>query len=129
MADVEMFEGSAVDKKAKEYNKWTEKEDEVFIESMLHLLETKEVECGNFKNGGLKKLEALILKKLPGLTENVKSRHRWFKGKYSAICDIKNGACSGFGWDAVKQTACGFVYQNDVLTGTLCCWFLYMINF
>ncbi|CAL1382786.1 unnamed protein product [Linum trigynum] len=78
---------------------------------MLRLLETKEVECVNLKNGGLKKLEALILKMLPGLTKNVKSRHCWFKGKYSAICDIKNGAFSGFRWDEVKQTV---VEDDDV---------------
>ncbi|CAL1353621.1 unnamed protein product [Linum trigynum] len=122
MIDDEMNEGfmetqsasqaaSDSDKKAREYNKWTENEDAAFIESMLHLLETKEVECGNFKNGGFKKLEALMVKKIPGFSKNVGSRHRWFKNKHAAICEIKNGGCSGFGWDENKKTV---VADDDV---------------
>ncbi|CAN1177998.1 hypothetical protein LINPERHAP2_LOCUS33429 [Linum perenne] len=63
---------------------------------MLQLVENKQVESGNFQNGGFKK---------------IKSRHRLFKDKYVAITDVKNGGASGFGWDESKQQV---VADDDV---------------
>ncbi|CAN1313982.1 hypothetical protein LINPERPRIM_LOCUS29150 [Linum perenne] len=64
---------------------------------MLQLVENKEVESGNFQNGGFKK---------------IKSRHRIFKNKYIAITEVKNGGASGFGWDESKHQ---IVADDDVL--------------
>ncbi|CAL1354869.1 unnamed protein product [Linum trigynum] len=87
----------------REYKSWTDHHDVVFIECLLDLVQSKEVESGNLKNGGFKKLDAMMAKRIPGFNLNVKSRHRWFKNKYNAIYDVQNGSCSGFGWDESKK--------------------------
>ncbi|CAL1406369.1 unnamed protein product [Linum trigynum] len=95
----------------REYNKWTENHDVVFIECMLDLVQSREVEYGNLKKGGFKKLEAMMVKKILGFNLNVRSRHHWFKNKYNAIYDVQNGSCSGFGWDESKKI---IVADDDV---------------
>ncbi|CAN1313986.1 hypothetical protein LINPERPRIM_LOCUS29150 [Linum perenne] len=83
---------------------------------MLQLVENKEVESGNFQNGGFKKIEALMKILVPGctmkVTPHIKSRHRIFKNKYIAITEVKNGGASGFGWDESKHQ---IVADDDVL--------------
>ncbi|CAN1177997.1 hypothetical protein LINPERHAP2_LOCUS33429 [Linum perenne] len=82
---------------------------------MLQLVENKQVESGNFQNGGFKKLETLMQTLIPGcpmkVVPHIKSRHRLFKDKYVAITDVKNGGASGFGWDESKQQV---VADDDV---------------
>ncbi|CAI0384831.1 unnamed protein product [Linum tenue] len=95
----------------REYKSWMELHDAFFIECMLDLVQSKEVESGNLKNGGFKKLEAMLQQKIPGFNLNVRSRHRWFKNKFNAIYDVKNGSCSGFGWDESKKI---IVADDDV---------------
>ncbi|CAN1802360.1 hypothetical protein LINPERHAP1_LOCUS23339 [Linum perenne] len=85
---------------------------------MLQLVEKKEVESGNFQNGGFKKIEILMKTFIPGcsmkVTPHIKSRHRPFKNKYIEITEEKNGGASGFGWDESKQqiVADDDVYQS-----------------
>ncbi|CAN1125794.1 hypothetical protein LINPERPRIM_LOCUS4659 [Linum perenne] len=43
-----------------------------------------------------------------------RSRHRFFKKKYAAICEIKAGSCSGFGWDDQKGRV---LADDDVFAG------------
>ncbi|CAL1356152.1 unnamed protein product [Linum trigynum] len=114
MAENEVADGEMNDVaqgRLREYNKWTKKHDVVFIECMLDLVQSRQVESGNLKNGGFKKLEAMMVKKIPGFNLNVRSRHRWFKNKYNAIYDVQNGSCSGFGWDESKKI---IVADDDV---------------
>ncbi|CAN1163475.1 hypothetical protein LINPERPRIM_LOCUS32667 [Linum perenne] len=74
---------------------------------MLQLVENKEVESGNFQNGGFKKIESLMKTFILGcpmkVVPHIKSRHRLFKNKYIAITEVKNRGASGFGWDESKQ--------------------------
>ncbi|CAL1408225.1 unnamed protein product [Linum trigynum] len=109
--DVEGEVNDAGQGRLREYKSWTENHDVIFIECLLDLVQSKEVESGNLRNGGFKKLEAMMMKRIPGFNLNVKSRHRWFKNKYNAIYDVQNGSCSGFGWDESKKM---IVADDDV---------------
>ncbi|CAN1125792.1 hypothetical protein LINPERPRIM_LOCUS4659 [Linum perenne] len=85
---------------------------------MLHLVKNNEATNGNFKNGGFKKLEEMMHKRMPNcglkVFPHIKSRHRFFKKKYAAICEIKAGSCSGFGWDDQKGRV---LADDDVFAG------------
>ncbi|CAN1189859.1 hypothetical protein LINPERHAP2_LOCUS40156 [Linum perenne] len=85
--------------KSRDYKTWTPELDAALIRAMLQLVENKEVESGNFQNGGFKK---------------IKSRHGLFKNKYIAITEVKNGGASGFGWDESKQQ---IVADDEVFQG------------
>ncbi|CAI0403619.1 unnamed protein product [Linum tenue] len=80
----------------REYKSWSETHDVVFIDCLLDLVQSREVESGNLKNGG---------------SRSWRSRHRWFKNKYNAIYDVQNGSCSGFGLDESKKM---IVADDDV---------------
>ncbi|CAI0474830.1 unnamed protein product [Linum tenue] len=49
----------------------------------------------------------MIRKKMPNFKlkaqPHIQSRHRFFKIKYAAICEVQGGSCSGFGWDESKK--------------------------
>ncbi|CAN1178840.1 hypothetical protein LINPERPRIM_LOCUS36959 [Linum perenne] len=100
---------------SREYKAWTPELDAALIRAMLQLVENKQVESGNFQNGGFKKLETLMQTLISGcpmkVVPHIKSRHRLFKDKYVAITEVKNGGASGFGWDESKQQV---VADDDV---------------
>ncbi|CAN1128741.1 Uncharacterized protein At2g29880 [Linum perenne] len=104
--------------KCRDYKAWTPELDAILIDCMLHLVKNNEATNGNFKNGGFKKLEEMMHKKMPNcglkVFPHIKSRHRFFKKKYGAICEIKAGSCSGFGWDDQKGRV---VADDDVFAG------------
>ncbi|CAN1140411.1 hypothetical protein LINPERPRIM_LOCUS24814 [Linum perenne] len=63
-----MTENSAVSKgkqKSRDYTAWTPELDVALIRAMLQLVEKKEVESGNFQNGGFKKIEILMKTFIP----------------------------------------------------------------
>ncbi|CAN1163468.1 hypothetical protein LINPERHAP2_LOCUS25047 [Linum perenne] len=92
---------------SRDYKTWTPELDAALIRAMLQLVENKEVESGNFQNGGFKKIESLMKTFILGcpmkVVPHIKSRHRLFKNKYIAITEVKNRGASGFGWDESKQ--------------------------
>ncbi|CAN1163472.1 hypothetical protein LINPERPRIM_LOCUS32667 [Linum perenne] len=98
---------SANSNKSRDYKTWTPELDAALIRAMLQLVENKEVESGNFQNGGFKKIESLMKTFILGcpmkVVPHIKSRHRLFKNKYIAITEVKNRGASGFGWDESKQ--------------------------
>ncbi|CAN1262326.1 hypothetical protein LINPERPRIM_LOCUS11242 [Linum perenne] len=104
--------------KSRDYKTWTPELDAALIRAMLQLVENKEVESGNFQNGGFKKIETLMQTIIPGcpmkVVPHIKSRHGLFKNKYIAITEVKNGGASGFGWDESKQQ---IVADDEVFQG------------
>ncbi|CAL1376528.1 unnamed protein product [Linum trigynum] len=72
--EVDQGEGNDVGQgRQREYMKWTDNDDVIFIEGMLDLVQSREVELQNLKNGGFKKLKAMIEKRILGFNLNVKS--------------------------------------------------------
>ncbi|XP_050215276.1 uncharacterized protein LOC126666303 [Mercurialis annua] len=95
------------DAQTRDYNSWSPEEDALLVDGMLHLVNTGKVINGAFKNGAFQDLQKYMQSMLPGCAKranpHIKSRHKYLKKQYHAICEMRGDSCSGFGWDSERQ--------------------------
>ncbi|KAL8099541.1 hypothetical protein AgCh_031980 [Apium graveolens] len=94
-------------------SRWTPAEDRALITTINDLLEMGgcKADNGQFKNGTWAKVEAIMLRKLPGCDKKAKphieSRVKLLRRHYDAIAEMLSPNASGFGWnDEGKFVTC-----------------------
>ncbi|MED6131049.1 hypothetical protein PIB30_116816 [Stylosanthes scabra] len=94
---------------------WTEEETEAFVEFMEELvIDGRIPDAGQFRPGSFEKLTAKMNERFPGSgfqINHCKNKVKRLKEKYQFAADM--AACSGFGWDDVKQ--CVVVDSKEIL--------------
>ncbi|XP_031262897.1 uncharacterized protein LOC116121092 [Pistacia vera] len=88
------------------YNAGEPEEDALLVCGMLHLVDTGKVVNGTFKNGAFQDLHKYMQERLPEFSKkanpHIKSRHKYVKKQYQAICEMRGDSCSGFEWDSKR---------------------------
>ncbi|QHN75402.1 Myb/SANT-like domain-containing protein [Arachis hypogaea] len=104
------------DNLAHEIHVWTDEETEVFVGFMEELvIEGRIADAGQFRPGSFEKLTAKMNERFSGggfQITHCKNKVKRLKEKYQFAADM--AACSGFGWDDVKQ--CVVVDNKEILT-------------
>ncbi|XLR47259.1 hypothetical protein S83_031919 [Arachis hypogaea] len=94
---------------------WTDEKTETFVGFMEELVsEGRIADAGQFKPGSFEKLAVKMNERFPGggfQISHCKNKVKRLKEKYQFAADM--AACSGFGWDDVKQ--CVVVENEEIL--------------